>query len=70
MSLDNMYLTSNMYQSYDFKCMSNRCFMPWYSRGQNTLVHKINIKGDSLKYQDSTIIPGSPLTQYSMDEYK
>ncbi|MDQ7023427.1 MAG: beta-propeller domain-containing protein [Candidatus Gracilibacteria bacterium] len=37
---------------------------------KNTLVHKINIDGSDLSYQDSTIIPGSPLTQYSMDEYK
>jgi len=71
MSLDNMYLTSHMYQSYDFSCPVNaRCFAPWYPRGQNTLVHKVNIDGSSLKYQDSTIVPGSPLTQYSMDEYK
>ena len=71
MSLDNMYLTSHMYQSYDFSCPVNaRCFAPWYPRGQNTLVHKVNIDGNSLKYQDSTIVPGSPLTQYSMDEYK
>ncbi len=71
MSLDNMYLTSYMYQSYDFKCSSRfNCFMPWYSRGQNTLIHKINVNWSDLKYQDSTIIPGSPLTQYSMDEYK
>lgn len=71
MSLDNMYLTSYMYQSYDFKCSSEyRCFMPWYPRGQNTLIHKININWNKLSYQDSTIIPWTPLTQYSMDEYK
>jgi hypothetical protein len=44
MSLDNLYLTSNMYQSYNFSCPINaRCFAPWYPRGTNTLVHKINI---------------------------
>jgi uncharacterized secreted protein with C-terminal beta-propeller domain len=71
MSLDNMYLTSNMYQTYDFACpMNARCFAPWFSRWTNTLLHKLNISWSTLKYQDSTIIPGSPLTGYSMDEYK
>lgn len=71
MSLENLYLTSNMYQTYDFKCSSNfRCFAPWYPRGTNTLVHKINVDWSNLKYQDSTIVPWNPLTQYSMDEYK
>ena len=69
MSLDNLYLSSNIYQTGNFRCPSNaRCIMPWFSRWENTLIHKINIKGNKLLYQDSTIIPGQPLTQYSMDE--
>jgi hypothetical protein len=44
--------------------------MPYYSRGENTLIHKINIDKNKLTYQDSTIIPGQPLTQYSMDEHE
>ena len=43
--------------------------MPYYSRWENTLIHKINIDNEKLSYQDSTIIPGQPLTQYSMDEH-
>lgn len=71
MSLDNLYLTSNMYTNYDFSCpIWGSCFMPFYYRGENTLVHKMNINNASLDYQDSTIIPGNPLTQYSMDENK
>ena len=71
MSLDNMYLTSNIYQSYDFSCPRwAYCIFPWYQRWTNTLVHKINIDWTSLKYQDSTIVPWNPLTQYSMDEHK
>ncbi len=71
MSLDNLYLTSQMYESYDFVCpMNARCFAPWYSRWANTLLHKLNVSGLNLNYQDSTIIPWTPLTQYSMDEYK
>ncbi len=71
MSLDNLYMTSNMYQSYDFACpMNARCFAPWFSRGSNTLLHKLNVAWMKVTYQDSTIIPWTPLTQYSMDEYK
>ena len=71
MSLDNMYLTSYMYQANNFSCPEwMMCILPWYPRWRNTLVHKINVSWDKLKYQDSTIVPGSPLTQYSMDEYK
>lgn len=71
MSTENMYLTSYMYNSYDFSCPANaRCIMPWFSRWTNTLVHKVNIKWSDLKYQKSTIVPWNPLTQYSMDEYK
>ena len=71
MSLDNMYLTSYMYQDYNFSCPEGMaCILPWYPRWTNTLIHKINVDWDNLKYQTSTIIPGSPLTQYSMDEYK
>jgi inhibitor of cysteine peptidase len=71
MSHKNLYLTSHMYQSYDFSCPRwNFCMMPYYSRGENTLIHKVNIDKNKLSYQDSTIIPGQPLTQYSMDEHE
>lgn len=71
MSLDNLYLTSNIYKTYNYSCPRwAYCFMPWYPRWENTLVHKINILWNTLKYQSSTIIPWSPLTQYSMDEFE
>jgi len=71
MSTSNLYMTSNMYKTYEFRCPVNaRCFAPWYPRGNNTVIHKLNIDWQELSYQDSTIVPWSPLTQYSMDEYK
>lgn len=71
MSLDNLYITSHMYKWYDFTCAPNeRCFAPWYPRGVNTLIHKLNIDKLNISYQDSTIVPWSPLTQYSMDEHE
>lgn len=69
MSLDNLYLINNIYKSYDYKCSDNfRCIVPWYPRGNQTLIHQLSIDGSKLKYSDSTIIPWSPLNQYSMDE--
>ena len=42
--------------------------MPYYRSTENTLIHKIQISGLSASYLDSTIIPGSVINQYSMDE--
>lgn len=69
MSLDNLYLTSNLYTSYDYKCSAWLfCMMPFYSRWENTVVHQINVNKNILKYNSSTIIPWTPLNQYSMDQ--
>jgi len=70
MSLENLYLTDRMYNSYNYKCPANaKCIMPYYyGWTTNTLIHKMNISGNSLKYETSNIIPWSPLNQYSMDE--
>ena len=69
MSLDNLYLTDNIYQTRNYKCPADYCIMPYYyGNTNNTLVHKLNILENNLKYQDSTILPWRPLNQYSMDE--
>lgn len=70
MSLENLYLTDSIYQTYNFSCPANaKCLMPYYyGWSNNTLVHKLNVSWNSLKYQTSTIIPWNPLNQYSMDE--
>jgi hypothetical protein len=58
MSTDNLYMTSNIYQANDFTCPPNRyCMRYWYPRGENTLIHKINIDKNQVTYQDSSIIP-------------
>ena len=70
MSTDNLYMTSNIYQANDFTCPPNRyCMRYWYPRGENTLIHKINIDKNQVTYQDSSIIPWKPLNQYSMDQH-
>ncbi|MCT4617467.1 MAG: beta-propeller domain-containing protein [Candidatus Gracilibacteria bacterium] len=69
MSTKNLYITNRMHTSYDFSCpRGSYCIMPYFRSGNNTLIHKINIDGQKANYQDSGIIPGEPLTQYSMDE--
>ncbi len=69
MSLSNLYITSHLSTSYDFRCAPGMyCTMPYYYQGQNTLIHKLAINGDTTSYVASTIVPGSPLNQYSMDE--
>ena len=70
MSLENLYLTERMYQTQNFSCPRGAaCIMPMYwGWTNNTVVHKMNIQANDLKYQTSTLLPWSPLTQYSMDE--
>ncbi len=69
MSLSNLYITSHLSSSYDFKCAPGMfCIMPYYYQGQNTLIHKLAINGDSTSYVASALVPGAPLSQYSMDE--
>ncbi len=70
MSLRNLYLTENIYQSQNFSCPVNAdCIMPMYwGWANNTVVHKMRIMFDNLEYRTSTLLPWRPLTQYSMDE--
>ncbi|MCH8518974.1 beta-propeller domain-containing protein [Candidatus Gracilibacteria bacterium] len=72
MSLDNLYMTEGIYFSTPWSCPRGMaCIMPRFGGGtQNTLIHKFNIDTMDLSYQDTGIVSGSPLTQYSMDEYQ
>ncbi len=67
MSQSSLYLPSPIYFSQPTRCSLWGCYGSWYYRDENTLVHKFNLWKE-VKYQDSTIIPGTPLNQYSMDE--
>lgn len=69
MSLDNLYITSYIYEESGWSCPPfAMCIAPWFQAGEHTLIHKLNVNGSSIKYQTSGIVPGNPLTQYSMDE--
>lgn len=68
MSNENLYLVNDFYIWYNFNCpLWARCIMPAFRSWENSLIHKFNLK-EELEYQDSTIIPWLPLTQYSMEE--
>ncbi len=77
MSEKNLYITSSMYTNENYACPAIMCFAapcpqkcvaPIFPAWANTIIHKIAIDKDTTTYRSSTIIPGSPLNQYSMDE--
>jgi inhibitor of cysteine peptidase len=72
MSNNNLYMTEGIWQADNFSCPRGAmCAMPFFWGGsQNTLIHKLNIDESDISYQDSALVPGSPLNQYSMDEYE
>ena len=67
MSQSSLYLPSPIYFSKPITCSLWWCYSSRYYRDENTLIHKFNLD-KTVKYQDSTIIPWTPLNQYSMDE--
>ena len=69
MSKRNLYLLQNLYLYSPWSCPRGAyCIMANYSAGEQTLIHKFAIDGFTLKYQKSALVPGTLLTQYSMDE--
>ena len=71
MAQDNLYLTDHFYlpQESQRACPPNaRCIMPFFWWGEHTLVHKFNVLENWVWYQDSTLVNGAPINQYSMDQ--
>jgi len=71
MAKDNLYLTQNFYIPWEnWNCPPNaRCIMPSFHGWEHTLIHKFNVIDQWVIYQTSTLANGSPLTQYSMDQW-
>ncbi len=74
-SRDSIYLTSNLWTPYNAsttgKCAPDTpcaASMIWNPGVSGTLVHRFAFDRLSTKYVYSTLVPGNPLTQYSMDE--
>jgi uncharacterized secreted protein with C-terminal beta-propeller domain len=69
MSKNSLYLLQNLYFYTPRPCLrGTMCIMANYSAGEQTLIHKFSLDGFALKYQKSALVPGTLLTQYSMDE--
>ena len=69
MSKNALYLVSNFYTYNNWSCPSGLfCVMPVFRSTTQTMIHKFSRNGLDLKYQNTAIVPGSLLTQYSMDE--
>lgn len=62
------YLATPFWSPYGSACPSNaRCI--WAGGGdQQTLLHKLTLHKKTMSYVNSILLPGSPLTQWSMDE--
>jgi len=72
MSTENLYMTEAIWQPNNFSCPQDAlCAMPFFWGGsQNTLVHKLSVDEREVEYQNTALVPWSPLSQYSMDEYE
>lgn len=69
MSQNSLYISQNLRFSNYFACpLGSRCMMPQFRDGEYSLIHKFDVDGFSVDYQDSNIVPGTLLNQYSMDE--
>lgn len=71
MSLDNLYLTESIWHNEPFGCPINAiCARPFFWGGtSNTLIHKLSVDKMKVSYTDTSLVPGAPLNQYSMDEH-
>ncbi|MDO4714359.1 MAG: beta-propeller domain-containing protein, partial [bacterium] len=69
MSKNALYLVSNFYTYENWACPRGLlCALPFFRNSNQTLIHKFERKGLELNYQNTAIVPGAMLTQYSMDE--
>ena len=69
MSTDSLYIAQDLWFPHAYRCpFGARCIMPSWNDGQHSLVHKFAVDDFVLDYTASNMVPGSLLTQYSMDE--
>ena len=66
-SNDNIYLTSTKYLPYR---VYERVLPEEIVQSERTVIQKISIDGDKIKYIASGEVPGHILNQFSMDEFK
>ncbi len=71
MSADSLYMVQNHWvpDNYYMDCPRGMaCIRPRMWGGEYSLIHKFAIDEMSVLYKNSNVVPGSMLTQYSMDE--
>jgi uncharacterized secreted protein with C-terminal beta-propeller domain len=69
MTTNSLYIAQNLWFPNRFACpFGARCIWPSRDNGQHSLIHKFSVDDFVLKYSTSNMVPGSLLTQYSMDE--
>ncbi len=69
MSTSSLYVWQDIRMPAMKSCPINaRCAMPTFDDWSQTLIHKFAIDWLDINYKASTLVPGSTLTQYSMDE--
>jgi inhibitor of cysteine peptidase len=70
-SSGNLYLTSQLYSGYNQTCpLNGRCIMRWVPPATQTILHKYSTNVARAQYQRSTLIQGSLISDYAIDEGK
>ncbi|MDD3302770.1 MAG: beta-propeller domain-containing protein [Candidatus Gracilibacteria bacterium] len=68
MTLDNLYLVNSYFKQEQWKCdYVDICYKEFASNNFIS-ISKISYSGSDLTYNSTSVIPGKPLNQYSMDE--
>ncbi|MFJ8514776.1 beta-propeller domain-containing protein [Lysinibacillus xylanilyticus] len=70
MSENALYLTTPIYDGYSVPADGRVMDMIWMPRTTDTQVFKWNVDGTAMNFVGTTLVKGSVLNQYSMDEYE
>jgi len=70
MNANDLYITASQYTPRWSCPFGARCIMPRFDEGTQTLIHKFALptaQTNKMTYTATTMVPGTPLSQYSMD---
>jgi inhibitor of cysteine peptidase len=72
MSQDSLVLVGTYWkQGGNFTCPPNaRCLMPVFRSEMNSLLHMFQLKNGAAHYAQTVLVPGTPLSQYALHDYK
>ncbi|MFK7779554.1 MAG: beta-propeller domain-containing protein [Candidatus Gracilibacteria bacterium] len=68
MTLDNLYLVNSYYQAEKWKCDYIDICYKEFASNNFTSISKLSYHENNLKYLKTSVVPGKPINQYSMDE--